>query len=232
MGSNPIRATVFGEFMEIVCLYSECNNTFKSRSKGGGRYKKYCSSDCFRKAKPKKVKVVCQRETCDVEFTDYESSKRKYCSRSCSVSVNNKITKVKVSNCTRCSGEIHPSRIYCDPCWSTRSSWVIEDYVSAWKSGDTSKVCGKSGELTSTAKRRLIEMSEFKCSRCGWSEINPILGRPILTIDHIDGNWLNNSYENLAVLCYNCHTLTPTFGALNKGSISGSRANPESRKRK
>ena len=36
-------------------------------------------------------------------------------------------------------------------------------------------------------------------------------------MEHIDGNSENNNIENLELLCPNCHSLTPTFGALNKG---------------
>ena len=32
-------------------------------------------------------------------------------------------------------------------------------------------------------------------------------------LPHIDGN---NEESNLQLLCPNCHSLTPTFGALNK----------------
>ena len=35
-------------------------------------------------------------------------------------------------------------------------------------------------------------------------------------IHHIDGNHYNNEESNLQLLCPNCHSLTPTFGALNK----------------
>lgn len=38
----------------------------------------------------------------------------------------------------------------------------------------------------------------------------------VLQIHHIDGNHYNNEESNLQLLCPNCHSLTPTFGALNK----------------
>ena len=40
-----------------------------------------------------------------------------------------------------------------------------------------------------------------------------------LEVKHIDGNYLNNSEENLMLLCPNCHSLTSTYkGAnLNRG---------------
>ena len=39
-----------------------------------------------------------------------------------------------------------------------------------------------------------------------------------LQIHHIDGNYKNNSEENLELLCPNCHSLTHNYGTLNKGN--------------
>ena len=57
----------------------------------------------------------------------------------------------------------------------------------------------------------------MRCARCGWSEVNPVIGRSPLEIDHIDGNAYNNVENNLILLCPNCHALTPTYKNLNKG---------------
>jgi 5-methylcytosine-specific restriction endonuclease McrA len=54
--------------------------------------------------------------------------------------------------------------------------------------------------------------------RCGWDEIHPITNKVPIQLDHIDGNSENNSLQNLRLLCPNCHSLTPTFGILNKGN--------------
>ena len=42
-------------------------------------------------------------------------------------------------------------------------------------------------------------------------------GRIPLHIDHIDGDWSNNQPPNLRLLCPNCHALTASYGALNRG---------------
>jgi hypothetical protein len=79
------------------------------------------------------------------------------------------------------------------------------------------------GELKGWIRDWMIEDAGSACSQCQWAVPNPVLKRPIFAIDHKDGNWQNNARGNLVVLCYNCHTLTPTFGSLNRGKKSGQR---------
>lgn len=61
-------------------------------------------------------------------------------------------------------------------------------------------------------KRKIIEFSliPYKCKECGLVDIWN--NKPIkLQLEHIDGNWLNNSLNNLQFLCPNCHSQTNTF---------------------
>lgn len=89
--------------------------------------------------------------------------------------------------------------------------------VDEWKNGDFNGTT-EGGYLSHTIRQWLIEEADSRCPECGWGVPNPATGKVTLTVDHVDGDWLNNKRENLKVLCYNCHTLTPTFGALNKGN--------------
>ena len=66
-------------------------------------------------------------------------------------------------------------------------------------------------------RRYMIDLLGERCARCGWCEKNPSTGRVPLELEHIDGDWRNNRPANLTVLCPNCHSLTPTFKALNRG---------------
>ncbi len=63
----------------------------------------------------------------------------------------------------------------------------------------------------------LIETYGERCARCGWCEVNPSTGRSPLDVEHIDGDSENMKPENFILLCPNCHSLTDTFNALNKG---------------
>jgi Zn finger protein HypA/HybF involved in hydrogenase expression len=59
-------------------------------------------------------------------------------------------------------------------------------------------------------KLKLIRdgLKEYKCESCGLKEWN---NKPIpLELDHIDGNHYNNQFDNLRVICPNCHALTDT----------------------
>lgn len=125
-----------------------------------------------------------------------------------------RLTKV----CKRCPSLVPSGRTYCDPCWGTRTEWANDEKLSSWLAGDSTVASYKNGELAKWARDYLISSAGYQCTVCSWSVPNPVLGKPILTIDHIDGNWRNNSANNLVVLCYNCHTLTTTFGNLNSFS--------------
>lgn len=68
-----------------------------------------------------------------------------------------------------------------------------------------------------TLKSYLIEKYGEKCMECGWCQVNPHSGKIPIELEHIDGD-SNNKLVNLKLLCPNCHSLTPTYKALNKGN--------------
>ena len=67
-------------------------------------------------------------------------------------------------------------------------------------------------------KKYLINKYGEKCMECGWCERNKKTGKIPIQLEHIDGHSENNRLDNLKLLCPNCHSLTETFGALNKGN--------------
>jgi hypothetical protein len=90
-------------------------------------------------------------------------------------------------------------------------------WISKWLSGEIIAKTGKNGRSPTYIKRWLRETQGDKCSQCGWAEIHPTTGIIPVQIDHVNGNFMDNKPENVRLLCPNCHSLTPTFGALNKG---------------
>lgn len=69
------------------------------------------------------------------------------------------------------------------------------------------------GSSVSSSKLRdkLIRegLREAKCERCG---LDSWQGEPIaLELHHIDGNHYNNVFDNLQILCPNCHSLTQNY---------------------
>jgi hypothetical protein len=78
----------------------------------------------------------------------------------------------------------------------------------AWNKNEQQKKWSEYSKIQ-YLKKHLIKIRGWKCEHC---ELTHWLDLPIpLEIDHVDGDRTNNEYENLKVLCCNCHALTPTW---------------------
>ncbi len=66
----------------------------------------------------------------------------------------------------------------------------------------------------SKQKDRLFIETDDSCAICGIRGVN------ILTIHHIDENSSNNKYDNLIVLCHNCHHGYHNKNILNEDQIT------------
>ncbi|MDB5189239.1 MAG: endonuclease [Parcubacteria group bacterium] len=104
--------------------------------------------------------------------------------------------------------------IYCSN--TCQMGFQHEKYIQDWKVGKESGLIAM-GVVSLHVKRYLREKYGNKCCICEWSMTNPKSGVVPLVADHIDGNWRNNSEENLRLVCPNCDALSPTYAALNKG---------------
>lgn len=119
----------------------------------------------------------------------------------------------EVTTCKNCDKIVSKLHIYCDN--ACQHEYRRNRIVQEWKD-DPSVALNAALQIRSPIRKYLLDKYDHKCARCGWCECNPITGRPSLEIEHIDGDFYNNSEENLIVLCPNCHSLTPTWKALNK----------------
>jgi hypothetical protein len=162
-----------------------------------------------------------------IEFnTNYsESKKRKFCCKSCSVSFNNKNrNKIetekygfrKYSNCLNCGNICNrkDAKFCSNKCQLDHKSNKI---IEQWKNNEGPIFKFKSKNIPKIIRNYLFEKNNNKCSICEWNELNKFTNKIPLQVHHIDGDYKNNKEENLQLLCPNCHSLTPTFMALNKG---------------
>ena len=123
-------------------------------------------------------------------------------------------------NCKNCGKLLKSGRYYCNNICQKEYEYLM--YIRDWKSGQHNGMRGKY-QISNHIRRYLLKKYNNKCSKCGWSEINPFSGIVPLEIEHIDGNYLNNSESNLIVLCPNCHSLTSTYKGANIGNGRKSR---------
>lgn len=116
--------------------------------------------------------------------------------------------------CRFCNKEIVSRNVFCNI--KCQNEFYYKKYIQAWLEN---KVSGgsASGTVSNHVRRYLFEKFKNRCSKCDWSEINKKSEKIPLQAEHIDGNSSNHKEENLTLLCPNCHSLTDTYGALNKG---------------
>lgn len=117
--------------------------------------------------------------------------------------------------CPACGKEVKRAvDKYCDN--HCQNEFRYRRYIERWLAGEELGHKSFYG-ISDHVRRWMVETYGERCSRCGWCERHPVTGRVPLTIDHIDGDVANCRPGNLRLLCNNCHSLTPTFGALNRG---------------
>lgn len=168
----------------------------------------------------KPIHVKC--DTCQTELTRTSStlSEHNFCSHSCSAIFTNQAKPKRVKTLKQCKyckkTLINNQSIYCNN--SCQKDYEYNKYIQDWKSGLKVGYVGKTKALTPTIRKYMLLKYNNTCQECGWDKVHPIDKKPLVEIDHIDGDASNCKEENLRVLCPNCHSMTPTFRARNKTS--------------
>ena len=154
-------------------------------------------------------------EVCGKELT---GEQKKFCSHSCSAKATNTL-RGNEKYCKCCGKRLKNYQVsFCSH--KCDHDFRYKEYIKRWKNGEESGLNGEYG-ISPNLRRYLFEKYEYKCQKCGWGEENPITHKVPLQIHHIDGDFKNNIEENLQLLCPNCHSLTETFGKLNKNGRKG-----------
>lgn len=199
-------------------LYNKVNYTNREKSK---KYLEKLGIDwkVWLKEKKQQKKRYCKN--CGKEL---KSGQYYFCSRSCSATFNNKKRSNKTSikskeakldkKCLFCGNIISSkNKFFCSNL--CRQEYQKQQYLTKWKLGLESGLKGEFS-VSNHIRNYLLNKSNYKCELCGWGEINTFTNKIPLEIHHKDGNYLNNSEDNLQVLCPNCHSLTETFKSHNK----------------
>lgn len=168
--------------------------------------------------------------TCNEEFVSRKGDKRKFCSKSCSATFTN-VTSPKKKKKPIHSDDVHnhvielnmnPGRTcaHCGKATTTSKNAYCSHSCSAAsrKTRNFDKVEQGISLSSRTCKNYLIYKHGNKCMECGWGEVHSVTGKVPVELEHMDGNSDNNSLDNLKLLCPNCHSLTPTYKALNIGN--------------
>jgi len=153
-----------------------------------------------------------QCKNCD-EVIAYEYRVNAFCSSSCSATFNNlRKSKKDHGTCDECH-----TPLTCKKHPKNNNNFCDRNCQSAFNNKLNFELFQK-GELASVAsKAQMIKLHGFKCMDCGWDKVNPLSNKCPVELEHIDGNSQNNLPDNLKLLCPNCHSLTPTYKALNVG---------------
>jgi hypothetical protein len=183
--------------------------------------KKFCSSGCSasfnNRISPKRVKseVVTTCSGCKADFVQPSWRKCKYCSDACYKSSVTLEKKSRVRKSIARYTDSERASVLSD-CAIQQGVDAYSAYIERWKEGLESGMKG-STSLSRHIRRYLFDKFGSKCSRCGWCEVHPTTNNVPLEVEHLDGDFRNNQEGNLDLLCPNCHSLTPTYRALNRG---------------
>lgn len=161
---------------------------------------------------PKPI-VVIQDRTCAFCNNSFSPAthNQKFCAIKCLNDYHNRRHSQVCKNCN-IAITVNSRSGYCTKC---RIENVKNQRINDWLNGDWRG--GTDLGLSETIRQYLLEKANYACSKCGFNTMHPVDGKPVIEVNHIDGDGGNHNPENLEVICPNCHSLTPNYRARNIG---------------
>lgn len=201
LNRNKLKASNNKKYCKELINCVHCNKEFIAYKRDNRRF---CSQSC-------------SASYVNVERTDYtkcgkcgkETTNKTYCSKKCS-NEDKKSKKKKLKNkCKRCNKKTNNKK-YC-------SNYCSHQYRREQRDKKIEENLGI-GFSSRQVRNYLIKKFGRKCMNCGWDEKNPVTGDCPIEMNHIDGNSKNNHFDNVELLCPNCHSLTDNYKSLNNGN--------------
>lgn len=141
---------------------------------------------------------------------------RKFCNHSCSAKYNNlnrvTIRAKAIINCKVCTKNTRNKLCCSKKCLGIYNSQKAYDNFIETNGNNHSYYIGPKN-----FKRYILKEQDYKCAICSLNnywQSNSL----VFILDHIDGNCLNNSRNNLRLVCPNCDSQLDTYKSKNKGS--------------
>lgn len=122
---------------------------------------------------------------------------------------------IQCSKQLQCDRKSRAQKLYCSS--RCQHDYQHQQYITRWFAGQVNGLKG-AYQISSHVRKWLFAQKGELCWECGWCKRHPVDNKVPLEADHIDGDSSNNTPSNLRLLCPNCHSLTSTYKARNKGN--------------
>lgn len=156
-----------------------------------------------------------------------EKTNQYFCNRSCAATYNNSkrirvVFTQRVCACCKLNfkARLLSEKIHCSE--KCRHQLIQNKLINDWKLGLLNPSKSSKMNFIRTYLREKQNSGCFDCKLSEWE------GHKIpLQLEHKNGIHSDNSYDNLCLLCPNCHALKSTSGSRNKGRGRSSRPSNE-----
>jgi len=121
--------------------------------------------------------------------------------------------------CIWCGKQIPVQGKYCNNMCRANSAAVQLGYK--WEAGDLTVLTEtqrKTGMFCGSLRRYVFIRNDYKCCKCSWTSNVLKSGLPPLELSHKDGDYSNNRFSNIELLCPNCHAVETRLNPIRTGN--------------